>query len=58
MPSGILAGNAFELGSFTQCLNIKRNEEKYDSQYCLAAISAETNGLLPDGLQTQMTQAG
>lgn len=57
IPSSVLTGNLFGLGSITECLNIQRNEKKYDSQYCLAEISAEMTGVPPDGLQTQKTQA-
>lgn len=38
IPSGILEGNLYELGSFTECLNIKWNNKPYDSKYCLGAI--------------------
>lgn len=41
IPSGFLEGNLFELGSFTECLNIKRDNKPYESKYCLGAISLE-----------------
>lgn len=39
VPSGILEGNVYALGSFLECLNIERNDKKYKSQYCLAQIT-------------------
>lgn len=41
IPSGILEGNIHALGSFSECLHLKRNEENYKSQYCLAQITAK-----------------
>lgn len=41
MPSGILQGNIFSVGAFSECLNIQRDNEKYESQYCLASLTAK-----------------
>ncbi|XP_055303304.1 O-acyltransferase like protein-like isoform X2 [Sitodiplosis mosellana] len=38
MPSGILNGNLYDLGAFSQCLHIERNEEVYRTQYCMAHV--------------------
>lgn len=53
-PSGILSGNFYELGSFTECLNLKRNGERYESQYCLASVKANFNGLMKDEMQPRV----
>lgn len=36
-PSGILTGNLYDLGAFSQCLHIKRNEKIY-TQYCMVHV--------------------
>lgn len=38
MPSGILDGNLYEFGAFSECFNIKRNNELYDSKYCMGQV--------------------
>lgn len=41
VPSGILAGNMYELGNFDQCLSIEEaveNVGKIQGQYCLAGL--------------------
>lgn len=47
IPSGILEGNIHALGSFSECLDLERNEQKYESQYCLAEIALKIDGLFP-----------
>lgn len=42
VPSGILEGNVYSLGSFLECLNIERNGKMYKSQYCLAKITPKS----------------
>lgn len=37
-PSGIFGGNFFDLGSFSQCFHIIRNESAYESQYCIGQL--------------------
>lgn len=44
-PSGILDGNVHEFGSFLECLNIEQGGKKYETQYCLAQITAKIDGL-------------
>lgn len=41
IPSAFLDGNMNELGGFSECLNVKRNDEVYESKYCLGEISLE-----------------
>lgn len=41
VPSGILAGNLYELGNFDQCLSIEQsvvNAGRIRGQYCLAGL--------------------
>lgn len=45
IPSGVLEGNVHEQGSFSECMNLERNETKYASQYCLAKITVKIPGL-------------
>lgn len=39
LPSAFLDGNLNELGGFTECMGITRNNQSYDSKYCLGEIS-------------------
>lgn len=41
-PSGILEGNLFELGSFQECFHIERDDEPYDTKYCLAELKLKS----------------
>lgn len=41
IPSAFFDGNMNELGGFSECLNVKRNDEVYESKYCLGEISLE-----------------
>lgn len=44
MPSGILMeGNFFDLGAFSQCFRIKRNDRSYPTQYCIGQFKFPTN---------------
>lgn len=38
LPSGILSGNFYEFGAFSQCFNIERFNELYETQYCLGYL--------------------
>lgn len=42
-PSGILGGNFFELGSFSQCFHIERIGDKFKTQYCIAQLKFHSN---------------
>lgn len=44
-PSGIMSGNTFEFGEFTQCLHIQRNDEQYKTRYCLAQLTVDVGNL-------------
>lgn len=46
MPSGILNGNFMEFGSFAQCFNVKRNEQIYETQYCLGHLTFHSDELV------------
>lgn len=35
LPSGIMSGNFFDFGAFSQCFHIKRNGINYKTQYCI-----------------------
>lgn len=45
IPSGVLDGNLFEFGAFSQCLNIDRYDEAYKTKYCLAHLIIDFNGI-------------
>lgn len=45
IPSGILDGNLIELGSFSECFHIERNNEPYKSKYCTAKLSFDLKGM-------------
>lgn len=40
IPSGILAGNQYEFGSFDECLGVNYNDNRstFIGQYCLAQV--------------------
>lgn len=50
LPSGILEGNLFDLGSFSECLHIDRNGELYQTKYCLAEMQLDLIGTIPQYL--------
>ena len=37
-PSGVLNGNLFEPGSFSECFHIKRNGKPYETKYCIGKL--------------------
>lgn len=41
LPSGILGGNLFSLGSFDQCISIENNEKTISGKYCLLGLQME-----------------
>lgn len=45
-PSGLLSGNFFDLGSFSQCLNIKRNGRDYRTQYCIGQLKSPSEKMI------------
>lgn len=48
----IFSGNLYELGGFSQCLNIKRDGHRYKTQYCLGQLIFELNGDIMSILNT------
>ncbi|XP_031625866.1 nose resistant to fluoxetine protein 6-like [Contarinia nasturtii] len=38
IPSGVLSGNYYDAGAFSQCFNIKRNGELFKTQYCMGNL--------------------
>lgn len=38
MPAGVLSGNYYDFGEFSQCFNIQKNEQLYKTQYCLGKL--------------------
>lgn len=48
MPSGILAGNLYELGNFDQCLSIDKamvDAPRIRGQYCLAGLTMNVSNI-------------
>lgn len=41
LPSGILSGNSFEPGSFSQCFHIERDGIEYKTQYCVGTLMVQ-----------------
>lgn len=54
IPSGILKGNLYEFGEFSQCLNIKRNEKPYKTQYCLGQIIFDVGDMMQKSKSIQL----
>lgn len=46
LPKGILSGNLYSFGAFSQCFRIERNEQIYRTQYCLARIIVDAKDFL------------
>lgn len=44
-PSGFLEGNFYEFGSFSECFNIQRETESYNTKYCLGQIVLHLDGI-------------
>lgn len=42
IPSGLLSGNFYELGSFSQCFDIQRNKTRFETQYCVAYVTIDS----------------
>lgn len=38
LPTGILEGNFQDLGSFSECFHIERNETTYKTKYCSVEV--------------------
>lgn len=38
IPSGVLSGNHYDFGEFSQCFNIKRNGKIMKTQYCMGKL--------------------
>lgn len=55
MPSGILSGNLYDFGAFSQCLHIKRNEEIYKTQYCMAHVIFDLEEFISAPISFQYT---
>lgn len=45
LPSAIFQGNLFEFGGFSECFHIERNENVYKTQYCMADLVFDFNGI-------------
>lgn len=45
LPSGVLSGNFYEFGAFSQCFDIKRNDELYKTKYCLGQLALDWKGV-------------
>lgn len=43
IPAGIMSGNYFDLGAFSQCFHIKQNDTHYPTQYCIGQFKFPTN---------------
>ena len=37
-PAGVLNGNYYGFGSFSECFHIERNGVPYETQYCIAKV--------------------
>lgn len=45
LPSGLLEGNLYELGAFSECFHIERNDKHYDSKYCMGELAFDVKGI-------------
>lgn len=43
VPAGILSGNYFDLGAFSQCFHINQNDKHYPTQYCIGQFKISRN---------------
>lgn len=46
LPSGILDGNLYELGAFSECFHIIRNGETYKARYCMGQLVFDLKSIL------------
>jgi hypothetical protein len=53
LPSGILNGNANQLGDFDQCLAVASQDEAHiDGKYCLASMDVKTTKLTTNDIES------
>lgn len=46
LPSGFFDGNMYDLGSFNECFDLQRGNEKYSSKYCTARLALNITGMM------------
>lgn len=46
IPSGVLSGNIYELGAFSQCFHIERENKPYETQYCSGQLLLDLSSAL------------
>lgn len=44
IPSGILDGNFYEFGSFSECFHINKGKNVYNSKYCMGQLTFDLPG--------------
>lgn len=45
IPSSVFEGNLYELGGFSECFHIERDNAAYKTQYCLGALVLTLKGM-------------
>lgn len=45
LPSGLLDGNFYDFGTFSECFHIQRNMELYPTKYCTGQVIFDLNGI-------------
>lgn len=46
LPSALLEGNLYDFGGFSECFHIERNEQHYNTKYCLGQMEIDINEAL------------
>lgn len=44
VPAAIFSGNLYDFGGFSQCFNIKRNDNNFETQYCFGQLVIDLSG--------------
>lgn len=43
IPSAFLEGNSYSFGGFSECFHIERDDELYNTKYCMGQLEFVTN---------------
>lgn len=44
-PSGLMEGNFYEFGAFSECFHIERETELYETKYCMGQLVLHLDGI-------------
>lgn len=45
LPSAVFSGNSFEFGGFSECFHIEKDQQIYNTKYCMGNLIANVDAL-------------